>query len=336
MKPEFYRQCADYANARHPGIKFAIQTNLLAYKSTRWKDVFQTVFEGRISTSYDPYKKYRTVKGSADSYDRLFWRSMDAVIGDGFRPLVIGVYDEGAAPAALEMYDLAKSYGVYGFDIRLNYAYPAGRVKDSGMLIKPRTYGQMLIDLYDRWLTDLPTFNITPLDQMLQKVAGYRSTLCPWTKSCGGKFLTIDPDGSVYNCSEFSDLGDRSYCFGNILTGEVVDSSTSELKIYNSMEVVPALAASSPSLEIMRRQLKFPVDCKSCAHFSECEGGCARDSVLFERGMGGKFGYCESWKMVFTRLKSSVASGEADKLLLKLGVTPADARARVSALKMVS
>jgi len=52
--------------------------------------------------------------------------------------------------------------------------------------------------------------------------------------------------------------------------------------------------------------------------------------------MGGKFGYCESWKMVFTRLKQSVASGEADKLLLKLGITPADARARVAALAMVS
>lgn len=204
------------------------------------------------------------------------------------------------------------------------------------MLIKPRTYGQMLIDLYDRWVSDLPTFNITPLDQMLQKVAGYRSTLCPWTRSCGGKFLTIDPDGSVYNCSEFSDLGDERYRFGNILTGEVAGATPVEVKFYHPSEIVPALAASPASKEIMRRQFKLPVDCKSCEHFSECEGGCARDSVLFERGMGGKFAYCESWKMVFARLKDSVVSGEADRLLLKLGITPADARARVSALAMVS
>lgn len=336
MKPEFYIKCAEYARARHPGVKFAIQTNLLAYKSSRWKDVFENVFEGRISTSFDPYKRYRTVKGSADTYDRLFWRAMDAAIGDGFRPLVIGVYDEGAAPAAMEMYDRAKAYGVYGFDIRFNYAYPAGRVRDSGMLIKPKTYGQMLVDLYDRWVTDLPIFNITPLDQMLQKVAGYRSTLCPWTKSCGGKFLTIDPDGSVFNCSEFSDLGDERYRFGNILTGEVQGPTPVEVKFYPPAEIVSALAASPASKEIMRRQIKFPVDCRSCDHFIECEGGCARDSVLFERGMGGKFGYCESWKMVFTRLKQSVASGEADKLLLKLGITPADAHARISDLSKVS
>ncbi|WP_325948399.1 hypothetical protein [Pseudomonas putida] len=74
MKPEFYRKCSQYALQKHPGIKFAIQTNLLAYKSDRWKGVFEEVFEGRISTSFDPYKQYRTVKGSADTYDRLFWK----------------------------------------------------------------------------------------------------------------------------------------------------------------------------------------------------------------------------------------------------------------------
>lgn len=168
------------------------------------------------------------------------------------------------------------------------------------------------------------------------KLVFSRKVKCPWTKSCGGKFLTIDPDGSVFNCSEFSDLGDERYRFGNILTGEVQGSTPIEVKFYPPAEIVSALAASPASKEIMRRQIKFPVDCRSCDHFIECEGGCARDSVLFERGMGGKFGYCESWKMVFTRLKQSVASGEADKLLLKLGITPADAHARISDLSKVS
>ena len=337
MGPEFFRACADYASSIGLNLEFAIQTNLLAYKSSRWKSVFDDIFEGRISTSYDPYKKYRTVKNNADTYDRMFWRAMADVINDGFRPLVIGVYDEGAADKAMVMYDRAAAHGSYGFDIRYNYAYPAGRASEAGMLIGSDTYGRMLVDLYDRWISELPSFNITPLDQMLSKVAGFKSILCPWTRKCGGKFLTIDPDGSVFNCSEFSDLGDPEHRFGNILEGTVqTQAQPIEVKHYTGADFVPALAASPASRAIIGRSRNVPPDCKTCRHFQECEGGCARDSVLFERGMGGKFAYCQSWKMVFDRLKESVLTGEADKVLLRLGIDPVAARYRVSESKRVA
>lgn len=57
-----------------------------------------------------------------------------------------------------------------------------------------------------------------------------------------------------------------------------------------------------------------------------------RDVVLYERGIGGKFMYCRSWKMVFDRIKQSILSGEADRLLRSRDVNPEDARARVKAL----
>nr|WP_235575627.1 radical SAM protein [Pseudomonas aeruginosa] len=332
MGPDYFRACAEYAKSQGVNLNFAIQTNLLGYNSGRWKGVFEEVFGGRISTSFDPYKKYRTVKGQAETYDRMFWRAMDEVIADGFRPLVIGVYDEGAADRAAVMFDRANAYGNFGFDIRFNYAYPAGRVRNAGMLIQPQTYGQMLIDLYNRWISEVPSFNITPLDQMLSKVAGFRALLCPWTKSCGGKFLTIDPDGTVFNCSEFSDLGDPAHRFGNILTGAVqVAAQPVQVQYYSGADVVPALASSPASREIIQRSRNVPPDCKTCRHFQECQGGCARDAVLFERGMGGKFAYCQSWKMVFDRLKESVQTGEADRVLYRLGIDPVAARYRLQA-----
>jgi sulfatase maturation enzyme AslB (radical SAM superfamily) len=330
MGPDFYFQCAEYAESQNVKLNFAIQSNLLGYRSERWKDLFENIFSGRISTSFDPYKQYRTVKGDAETYDRIFWRSMEEVLADGFRPLVIGVYDEGAADRGMLMYDRALSYGTYGFDIRFNYAYPAGRARSAGVLIQPETYGQMLVDLYNRWISEVPRFNITPLDQMLTKVAGFRALLCPWTKSCGGKFLTIDPDGAVFNCSEFSDYGDAAHQFGNILSGAVqVGTQPVEVKFYTGADVVPALSASPASRAIIGRARNVPPDCRSCRHFQECEGGCARDAVLFERGMGGKFAYCRSWKMVFDRLKESVMTGEADRTLYRLGIDPVAARYRV-------
>lgn len=45
-----------------------------------------------------------------------------------------------------------------------------------------------------------------------------------------------------------------------------------------------------------------------------------RDAELFENGMHGKFHYCESWKMVFARIKESVLSGEADKIMERYGM----------------
>lgn len=328
MGPDFFEKCHEYAVSVHPGINFAIQTNLLSYNSKRWKGVFENIFGGRISTSFDPYQKYRTVKGSASTYDRLFWRALDQSINDGFRPLVIGVYDEGSIPTAFEIYDKAVSYGVQGFDIRYNYAYPAGRANSSGMLITPRSYGQMLIDLYDRWIVEVPHFNITPLDQMLEKVAGYRNMQCPWTRSCGGRFITVDPNGDAYNCSEFSDLGDTKYRFGNLLTSEV-QTGPKEMVFFPPSVVIEGIQSSPASREIISRHVLLPPDCKSCRHYAECEGGCARDAVIFERGMAGKFGYCESWKMVFDRLKQSVITGEADRILHKLGTLPEDVRGRL-------
>ena len=93
--------------------------------------------------------------------------------------------------------------------------------------------------------------------------------------------------------------------------------------------MVPALSMSPASREIIGRSRNVPPDCKTCRHFQECQGGCARDAVLFERGMGGKFAYCQSWKMVFDRLKESVVSGEADRILYRLGIDPVSARYRV-------
>lgn len=331
MGPDFYVDCFVYAKAQGLNLNFAIQSNLLSYNTKRWKDVFSDVFEGRISTSFDPYIKYRTIKNDAVLYDRVFWRAMDDVIHDGFRPLVIGVYDEGAAEQAMDMYDKAARFGSFGFDIRYNYAYPAGRARSSGMLIQAETYGAMLLKLYDRWISELPSFNITPLDQMLTKVAGFRALLCPWTKSCGGKFLTIDPDGSVFNCSEFSDLGDPEHRFGNILTGQVQTAAQPVVvKHYPDSQLVPALTASPASRDIIRRAVNVPPDCTTCSHFVECEGGCARDAILFDRGMGGKFAYCQSWKMLFARMKESVRSGEADGALIRLGIDPVAARYRVA------
>jgi uncharacterized protein len=219
--------------------------------------------------------------------------------------MVIGVYKEENAHLMHQVYDWSKSRGSDAFPVRFNYCVPTGRSGNTGELISPTTYGNTLVEVYDRWIKDAPEFTITPLDQMFKKVIGVDGEgHCPWTRRCGGRFLAIEPNGDVYNCTDFADL-DPKYRFGNLMTDSVED-----------------MLKSQPSVQIRRRNNQVPSSCMSCEHFDDCEGGCARDSVLYNNGMYGKFHYCHSWKIVFSRIKESILLNEADEIIKRFGQDP--------------
>lgn len=314
LKPSFYVEAWNYARARVPGVRFGMQSNLLLYRSSTWRDVFVEVFAGRVSTSFDPDIVNRTIGGDPYKYSSQFFGALETVLSDGFRPMVIGTYSEASIPLSMDMYEFSRSYGAAAFPIRVNYRYPAGRWSGLTPSISPGVYGEWLVRLYDRWVVEMPPFDITPLDQMLKKVIGIEAGRCPWTRSCGGRIIEIEPNGDVYQCGEYADLQSAEYRFGNIGNDSIDD-----------------VMVSAPAMLIRRRQAVLPSDCLQCRHFAECEGGCSRDSALFGNGVLGKFYYCASWKRVFDRLKESVRSGEADGLIRRYGADPASVRARLAA-----
>jgi radical SAM protein with 4Fe4S-binding SPASM domain len=310
MGVEFYKKTYEYAieKMKETGriIHFSMQSNLLAYNK-QWKEVFENIFNGSISSSFDPDELNRTVKGNAESYSRLFKRALTKILDDGFRPMVIGVYNEETAFLMDKMYDWSLSLGEKSFPLRFNYCHPSGRLEQGGEVISPITYANRLISIYNRWIKDVPDFTITPLDQMFKKVIGLDGEgHCPWTRKCGGRFIEIEPNGEIYNCSEFADTG-KEYCFGSL---------NDETVTLNDM------LSTTPALKIKRRVTNLPNSCETCEHFDDCEGGCMRDAMLYNHGLYGKFHYCESWKMVFTRIKESILSGEADNILIKYELNP--------------
>ena len=303
---KFYQEALAYARSKHPGIRFSIQSNMLAYNH-RWNEVFQDVFEGSVSTSWDPDELCRTMKGSQELYSRLYHAKMEKILQDGWRPKVISTFTDETIHLAHEVYNraLSSSERGYVYDIRLNYRYPAGRASEEGPSLLPEAYGKVLLEIYDRWITDTPDFLVTPLDQMFKKVTGEEIARCPWAKGCTGRIIGLEPNLDVYNCGEFADLGDPEYCFGNLLK-----------------DGIDACLSSPAARKLARRQIQHPDSCKTCIHFTECEAGCMRDSVLFGRGLYGKFFYCESWQQVFSRIKQSILTGEADQALIKFGHDP--------------
>lgn len=310
LPPDFYREAFAYARARMPGIRFSMQSNMLGYNG-RWNEVFRDVFAGSISTSWDPDELCRTVNGRADVFSKLFKAKLSKALDDGWRPKVISTFTEETIGLAHQVYDQAIEESARGrvYDIRLNYRYPAGRASLEGPAIEPETYGRVLLEIYDRWIEDTPDFLITPLDQMFHKVTGREIARCPWAKGCTGHIVGIEPNFDVYNCGEFADLGEAEFRFGNLIEDGIEKCLTSE-------------AARKLSM----RRVRQPKSCQSCIHFAECEGGCMRDSALFERGPYGKFFYCHSWQEVFSRIKESIITGEADRALAKFGHDPEQMR----------
>ena len=306
LGPDFYREALSYARSRHPGIRFSMQSNMLGY-NRRWNDVFRDVFGGSISTSWDPDELCRTVKGSAELYSRLYHSRMQQILDDGWRPKVISTFDDGTIHLAHDVYDRALAAASRGqtYDIRLNYRYPAGRASEEGPSISPETYGRVLLEIYERWIAETPDFLVTPLDQMFKKVTGDELARCPWAKGCTGRIIGLEPNFDVYNCGEFADLGDPAFRFGNLIE-----------------DGIDACLTSPAARALATRQFRHPDSCKTCIHFQECEGGCMRDSALFGRGIHGKFQYCESWQEVFSRIKESILTGEADAALAKFGHDP--------------
>lgn len=309
MGPDFYEKTYEYAKTQmkkyNKTINFSMQTNLLGYSTNKWFNVFRNIFNGSISTSFDPDEKNRKIKQSSENYSKVFKNSLKNLTNDGFRPLVIGVYSEENAHLMYKMYEWALQEN--NFSIRLNYCHPSGRIYGEKEMISNETYSKYLLEIYDRWIEDAPNFTITPLDQMFKKVMNLDGHgHCPWLKDCGGKFMNIEPNGDVYNCSEFADIG-TEYCYGNLN-----DESKTVLDLLNS----------EPAKKIKRRGVLLPNSCLNCEHFEECEGGCMRDSLLFENGLYGKFYYCKTWKMVLTKIKETILNGKADKILLNYNLEP--------------
>lgn len=332
MGPDFYYRAWEIAQKYTPGLKFSLQSNLLLYKSKLWKDLFTNVFKGSVSTSYDPDETQRTIKGSTTKYNNQFFRKLDEVMADGFNPLVIGTFTEQTSDLMHLMYD--KSIERENpYHIRLNYCSPVGREAGAGLLIEPELYGAKLIEIYDRWIDDVPGFVVTPLDLMLGKVLGLEGERCPWTRRCGGSFLGVMPNGDIYNCGDFSDVSE-DWRYGNIFAGTYTPARQA-VNFYKKTDVtniIPAMLGSPAAVQIKRREALQPLDCQTCRHFAECQGGCVRDVVLYDRGIGGKFMYCRSWKMVFDHIKTSILNGRADRMIQWLGKNPDVARTHLHAI----
>lgn len=171
------------------------------------------------------------------------------------------------AVVADDDYDLKANYRFFrekkiGFDFSRLLSEGGGKNMPSPGSVN---YAQAMCDLFDEWLYDTQGVSVRTFGVYLNLATGGRSRLCTCA-SCHMKYLSIAPDGTVYNCGRDSVC---RYPFGKI------DDFENTQQIFASKGARDLITGS-----VIRRN-----KCKAqCPYFDLCAGGCA-DIAIMENGL---------------------------------------------------
>ena len=187
-------------------------------------------------------------------------------------------------------YDLITNYEFFKerrIPIEFSYMIPEGAGKNMKQL-SAEQYAEASIKLFDHWLHDLEGVSIRTFISNINLALGGHALICTCT-SCHGKYLCINSDGKIYNCSRQSI---HDYCIGDI----------------HEIEKVEDCFSSEGFKELLRGSIKRRNVCKeTCELFGICQGGCA-DIAICEGSLDKPPEYsCYIFKTLFAHVKKTMA-----------------------------
>ena len=186
-------------------------------------------------------------------------------------------------------YDLIENYKFFAerqIPIEFSHMIPEGSGKNLAQL-SANEYAENTCKLFDYWLHDKNGVPIRMFNSFIVMALGGPARICDHS-SCHGKYLCINADGDLFNCSRSAI---HKYCFGNI-------ENVNELSEVFASEGFKNLVMGS----IKRRNA-----CKaSCPYFELCKGGCA-DVAICNGDVSTPSEYtCICFRTVFAHIKNAV------------------------------
>lgn len=257
-------------------IENSIQTNGTLINK-EWVRLFMK-YDFRVGISFDGIEneKYR---GQTDKVLHGMELLKEAGLRFGCNAVVSG-----------DDYDLKANYRFFkergiSFDFSALLSEGGGKEMPSTQCVQ---YAQKLCDLFDEWIYDTEGVSLRTFSMYINLASGGKFRVCTCA-SCHLKYLSISPDGTVYNCGRDSI---SKYPFGNI------DSFETTKEIFSS-EGAKALIGGS----VLRRE-----KCRAnCEYFSACAGGCA-DIAIMENGLENQpTNYCYTFKTVYKHVSERFA-----------------------------
>ncbi len=189
------------------------------------------------------------------------------------------------AVVADQAYDLKSNYRFFkqlgvSFDFSRLLSEGGGKNMPS---LESVGYAKAMCDLFDEWIYDVDGVSVRTFSLYWNLASGGRFRICSCA-SCHMKYLSVSPDGMVYNCGRDS-MG--QYPFGPI------ESFADTKQIFLSEGARELITGS-----VIRRE-----KCKAeCPYFPVCAGGCA-DIAILENGLENMpTDYCYTFRTVYQHI----------------------------------
>lgn len=198
------------------------------------------------------------------------------------------------AVVADDDYDIVENYKYFashGIPVEFSYLFMEGSAKE----LKPlsaESYVEKYKALVDHWFSDRNGVGVRLIETYIAMALGSYFRICN-NGSCHGKYISVWPNGDIYNCARDSM---SAYPFGNVNTIASYD------ELFKS-EGFEALVKGS----IERRK-----KCKeNCDFFAECAGGCA-DCAIAEGDLTSPPAFsCYFFKSIYPYVRSKVETFKA-------------------------
>lgn len=278
----------DYArvNLRGYDVRFLMQTNGTLIDDD-WIKFFKAE-EISVGVSLDGYPelhdKNRRTKTDEPTADKVL-QNIKLMRETGLSVGTLMVFNNPEAVDADKLFDFIQEHELHP---KIHSVVPCGRalaVKNSAEIYA--AWVELMQKLFEKSLASDGADVIQPLDEIVDAIlelAPIRE--CSFNGTCGKSFISVYPDGEIGFCGR--DNFSRHLTYGNL-------HDKTLLELYNSANAQKIRA---------RQEYLASHDCKNCADWELCHGGCAFEAVNSFGTLETKYPNCAGRKKFVVWLRS--------------------------------
>lgn len=282
------RRLIDYAkkNLRGFNVRFLMQTNGTLIDDA-WIKFFAAEDIG-MGVSLDGYPALhdanRRTKADEPTAEKIL-TNLQHMREAGLNVGTLMVFNAPEAVDAQKLFDFIQEHELHP---KIHSVIPCGRAANQTNSAEIyEAWVALMKRLFELSLARDGADVIEPLDEIVDAILGVAPIReCSFNGSCGKSFISVYPDGAVGFCGR--DNLARLLTYGNLRDKTL-------LELYNSANAKKIRA---------RQDYLTTHDCKGCADWELCHGGCAFEAVNFFGTLEAKYPNCAARKNFIAWLKT--------------------------------
>jgi len=273
---------ADVFNDSGITIEHHLQTNLLLYETSRWKEVISNFFLGSISSSIDLPNLFRlTPNLTLDEYNQAWLEKKDMAEQDGFTISVVSLPNQKTLELGADHFYRYFRDEARLKNVQINFPFHGNNGMES-LDLKELT--GFMTDLYGIWVESGRDLNLSPFRAMEDRLLRGKGALpCCWTYNCASILLSIGPNGEVGQCDCWvATYGEYNFGTADQPIEQLLDSDKRQL--------------------FLDRPLKLMQNtrCGECKFWRICFGGCPIRAFAFTGDLMTIDHYCPVYYEMFS------------------------------------